>query len=72
MWGGGGGGLGKQLFHDLTYIFSFINIHEYAHEIIVYMTIVEKDLSNCITDGIITCNKDSLGQNSVYICFFLK
>ena len=34
------------------------------------MTIVSKDLSNCITDDIITCNKDSLGQNSVYICFF--
>ena len=26
-----------------------------------------KGLSNCITDDIITCNKDSLGQNSVYI-----
>ena len=30
-----------------------------------------KDLLNCITDDIITCNKDSLGQNSVYICFLL-
>ena len=30
-------------------------------------------LSNCITDDLITCNKDSLGQNSVYICsYFLK
>ena len=37
VWGGGGG---KQLFNDLTYIFSFINIHEYAHAIILYMTIV--------------------------------
>ena len=29
---GGGGGGGKYLFHDLTYIFSFINIHDYANE----------------------------------------
>ena len=27
-------------------------------------------MSNCITDDIITCNKDSLGQNSVYIAFY--
>ena len=28
------------------------------------------DLSKCITDDIIACNKDRLGQNSVHICFF--
>ena len=32
----GGGG---KIFHDLTSIFSFINIHEYANEIILYLTI---------------------------------
>ena len=30
FWGGGG----KKLFHDFTSIFSFININEYANEII--------------------------------------
>ena len=28
-------------------------------------------MSNCFTD-IIICNNDSLGQNSVYICFFVN
>ena len=55
-------GGGKSLFHDFTSIF---NIHKYANEIILYMTIGWKDLSNCITDDIITCNKDSL-----YLFFF--
>ena len=41
-------------------IFWFINIHEYANEMILCMTIGWKDLSNRITDDIITCNKDSL------------
>ena len=35
------------------------------------MTIGWNDLSSCITDNILICNKDSLGQNSVYICFFI-
>ena len=65
------GGGGEYLFHDFTSIFKFINIHEYANEIILFMTIVWKDLSICITDDIKTYNKDSLGQNSVYICFFI-
>ena len=60
----------KYLFRDLTYIFSFINIHEYANEIILYITIVCKDLSNYTTDDIITCNKDSLGAEfSLYLLF---
>ena len=34
------------------------------------MTIGCKDLSNCITDDIITCNKDSLGAEfSLYLLF---
>ena len=33
------GGGGKLLFHDLTSIFSFINILEYANEIILYLII---------------------------------
>ena len=36
VWGGGGG---KYLFHDFTSIFRFIDIHEYANEIILYVTI---------------------------------
>ena len=35
-------------------IFSFINIHGYASEIILCMTIGRNDLSNCITDDITT------------------
>ena len=66
----GGGGGGKSYSRILPIFFSFINIHEYANEISLCMIIVLKDLSNCITDDIITCNKDSLGQNSVYIYFF--
>ena len=46
-----------------------INIPEYANQIILYMTIGGNDLSNCINGDITTCNKDSLGQNSVYINF---
>ena len=34
-----GGGGGKWLFHDFTSIFKFINIPEYANEIILYMAI---------------------------------
>ena len=34
------GGGGQIVLHDFTSIFSFINIHEYANEIILYMTIV--------------------------------
>ena len=35
------------------------------------MTIGGKDLSNCITDDRITCNKDSLGAEfSLYLCCF--
>ena len=64
----------KWLFHDFTSIFSFINIYEYANDIIsyIYLTIGLKDLSNCITDDIMTCNKNSFGQNLVYICFYIK
>ena len=36
----------------LPLFFSFINIHELANEMILYMTIVCKDLSTCITDDI--------------------
>ena len=37
------------------------------------MTIWWKDMSNCITDDIITCNKDSLGAEfSFYLFFFLN
>ena len=54
-----------------TSIFSFIYIHEYANEIIVLMTIGLQDLSNCITDDmlVLTCNKDSFGQNSIMFPF---
>ena len=65
-------GRGCQIVIPWSYLhFNYINIHDYANEKILYVTIVWKDLLNCITDDIITCNKDSLGQNSVYICFFL-
>ena len=33
------GGGGQIIFHDFTSIFKFINIHEYANEIIVYLAI---------------------------------
>ena len=70
VWGGGGAGC--QIVIPWSYLhFNYINIHGYANEKILYVTIVWKDLLNCITDDIITCNKDSLGQISVYICFFL-
>ena len=63
---------GCQIVIPWSYLhFIYINIHDYENEKILYVTIVWKDLLNCITDDIITCNKDSLGQNSVYICFFL-
>ena len=45
LWGG-------YSFHDLTSIFSFINIHEYANEIIKCMTIGRKVLTNRITQMI--------------------
>ena len=44
-------------------MFSFINLHEYANEIIFIHDYWMNDLSNFIFDEIITCNKDSLGQN---------
>ena len=37
-----------------------------------YMTIGCKDLSNCITDDIITCNNDSLGAEFRLYLLFLN
>ena len=42
-----------------------------ANEIILHMTIGLKDLSNCITDDMITCNKGGFGQTSVVIMLFM-
>ena len=35
-----------------------------------YLTIGRKDLSNCITDDIITCNKHSLGADFILHLLF--
>ena len=43
------------------------------HWDILNMTIGWNDLSNCITDDIIACNKDILGAEfSLYLLFFKK
>ena len=47
-----------------------INIQDYANEIFYFNTIGWKDLSNCITDDIITCSKDIFGAEfSLYLLF---
>ena len=51
-------------------LYFYFHTHGYANDIILLYDYLMKGLVNCTTDDIITYNKDSLGQNSVYICFF--
>ena len=37
-----------------------------------YMPIVWNNFSNYITDAITTCNKNGLGQKSIYLIMFLN